>query len=149
MEEGIAHGKQNAESLSETLSALVTFYDAARCKPNASELLENEAEFTQYWLVYFLDQEQGSEAAHMLNRIALERPELYMTEEIQRAASVRKARLDKNWARFFADWCGRRLTSLGVSLWRSTPIRCGTRVTSSVEVYSMVEPYQRGIWLMV
>ena len=100
--EGIAHGKQNAESLSETLSALVAFYDAARCKPNASELLENEAEFTQYWLVYFLDQEEGSEAAHMLNRIALERPELYMTEEIQRAASVRKARLDKNWARFFA-----------------------------------------------
>ena len=44
-----------------TLSALVAFYDAARCKPNASELLENEAEFTQYWLVYFLDQEEGSE----------------------------------------------------------------------------------------
>ena len=100
--EGIAHGKQNAEALSETLSALVAFYDAARCKPNSNELLENEAEFTQYWLVYFLDQEEGSEAAHMLNRIALERPELYMTEEIQRAAGIRKARLDKNWARFFA-----------------------------------------------
>ena len=136
--EGIAHGKQNAESLSETLSALVAFYDAARCKPNSTELLENEAEFTQYWLVYFLDQEEGSEAAHMLNRIALERPELYMTEEIQRAAGVRKARLDKNWARFFA-------------VVREAPylIRClivaqyaegyaRRRVTSSVEVYSKV-----------
>ena len=100
--EGIAHGKQNAESLSETLTALVAFYGAARSEVNASELLENEAEFTQYWLVYFLDQEQGAEAAHFLTRLALERPGLHATDEIQRAARIRQARLGTNWARFFS-----------------------------------------------
>ncbi|KAH8043365.1 RNA binding-protein [Aureococcus anophagefferens] len=61
--EGIAHGKHNAESLSETLSAPRVLRDGqARAD---GDVLRNEPEFTQYWLIYFLDQEgrRGGPAA--------------------------------------------------------------------------------------
>ena len=56
---------------------------------------------SRYWLVYFLDQERGSEASNYLAQIALERPALAASAPVRRAAAVRAARSERNWAAFF------------------------------------------------
>ena len=99
--EGIAHGKHNAESLSETLSALLAFYEMGKHAADADDVLRNEPEFTQYWLIYFLDQEQGAEAGRLLTVLALKRPLLRESDAVRRAAEIKRCREERNYARFF------------------------------------------------
>ncbi|KAK7248054.1 nucleoporin [Aureococcus anophagefferens] len=99
--EGIAHGKHNAESLSETLSALLAFYEMGKHAADAGDVLRNEPEFTQYWLIYFLDQEQGAEAGRLLTVLALKRPLLRESDAVRRAAEIKRCREERNYARFF------------------------------------------------
>ena len=96
--DGVAHGKHNAESLSETLSALLAFYDMAHKQGSSSSA---EAECTAYWLLFFCDHEQGSAAAGLLARLALDRPDLHGSTAVRRAAQLRAARAEGNYARFF------------------------------------------------
>ena len=99
--DGISHGKHNAESLSETLTALLAFYNMAYKRSSSPTILSGEAEFTAYWLMFFADHEQGAAASGLLSRLALERPDLHAATPVQRAAQLRAARADGNYARFF------------------------------------------------
>ena len=97
---GPAHGKHNAESLSETLTALRAFYDMARARGIGS-VSEHEAEFTAYWMLFF-DHEHGAEVSRLLDRLALALPDLRAAPEVALAAAVRESRADGNYAKFFA-----------------------------------------------
>lgn len=97
---GPAHGKHNAESLSETLTALLAFYDMAHAR-SLNDVSSHEAELTAYWILFF-DHEHGAEASRLIERLALRRPDLYGTVEIQRAAEIRACRCEGDYARFFA-----------------------------------------------
>lgn len=97
---GPAHGKHNAESLSETLTALLAFYDMAHAR-SLNNLSSHEAELTAYWILFF-DHEHGAEASRLIERLALRRPDMYGSVEIQLAAEIRACRCEGDYARFFA-----------------------------------------------
>ncbi|KAJ1451197.1 SAC3/GANP/Nin1/mts3/eIF-3 p25 family-domain-containing protein [Pelagophyceae sp. CCMP2097] len=103
--EGPAHGKHNAESLSETLSALLAFYAMSFERSGGDEGaltgLDTEAEMTAYWLIFFLDNEGGAEAGRLLTTLAQTRPKLHAHAAVRRADDVRVARNDGNFAKFF------------------------------------------------
>ena len=112
------HGKQNAESLSETFTALRAFYDhglddddddddagagAAAGAATRAPLSEHEAEFTAYHIVYFLDNDRGAEVTNLLGELMKRRKALYATPEVSRAVRVWRAQRDGDYAAFFKE----------------------------------------------
>ncbi|KAJ8605750.1 hypothetical protein CTAYLR_008474 [Chrysophaeum taylorii] len=95
---GPAHGKHNAESLSEILTALLAFYDMAHAR--GVVVSEHEAEVTAYWILFFGDNDH--DAGQLLSRLAATRPSLYSAPEVATAAAARSCRARLDYFRFFS-----------------------------------------------